>query len=116
MLRGALILALTFLALTNPVSAKTINLIVATNGNDQWSGQLEKPSPDGQDGPLATLPAALARARAARTDSAASTDRVRILLRDGTYELNEPIVIRAEDSGKSRQQPLIISSYRNEAP
>jgi len=116
MLRGVLILALAFPALTGRVDARTVNLIVATNGNDQWSGLLEKAAADGRDGPVATLQAALAKARAARNDPVDPADRVRILLRGGTYSVTAPIVLGAGDSGTSRQQRLIISAFRNETP
>ena len=32
-----------------------LQLYVATNGNDAWSGKLPEPNADGTDGPLATL-------------------------------------------------------------
>ncbi len=39
---------------------------VATNGNDQWSGRLPAPNPNGTDGPVATLPVALKHVRTLR--------------------------------------------------
>lgn len=116
MLRGILIVALVVPILTSRVGARTVNLFVATNGNDQWSGLSPRPAQGGADGPLATLPAALNAARTARRDAAAPADDVRIFLRGGTYPLTEPVVISALDSGKRRQLPLTISSYRNETP
>src|ERR1035438_2585885 len=43
---------------------------VATNGNDQWSGNLPAPSRKGTDGPFATLPRALKAVREARQHGA----------------------------------------------
>ncbi|MDB6059588.1 MAG: hypothetical protein JWO95_3432, partial [Verrucomicrobiales bacterium] len=82
-------------------AAKTF--YVATNGNDAWSGHYATPRKN--DGPLATLQEAIVRARAERKQ-----DRVEIFLRDGVHVLNEPLVLRAQDSG------LSISPYKKENP
>ena len=98
------------------VSAKSLTLIVATNGNDRWSGRLEKPARDGMDGPLATLPAALKTTRASRRNSSGPPERVTILLRGGTYSVAEPIVLTPEDSGSDAGHPFTIAAVRNERP
>lgn len=69
---------------------------VSTNGNDAWSGLLGLPSFDRKDGPFATLPRALAAARAFRT--AGGTGTVNIVLSEGTYFLTEPLVLKPDDS------------------
>ena len=75
-------------------------IYVATHGNDSWSGLKQKPDRLKADGPMATLPAALERVRAARGQAAAAgTETWTILLEGGTYFLREPLVIRPEDSG-----------------
>ena len=85
------------------VLASAETTYVSPTGNDSWSGR--KPAPNGgkTDGPLATLPAALAKARATRT-----TAENRVVLRGGTYILSAPLVFTPEDSG------LTVTSYRGE--
>lgn len=91
-------------------------LNVATNGNDSWSGELVRPSFNGRDGPLATLPAALAKARAARDSASPALDSVTILIRGGIHALTEPIVITPADSGLDAARPLLIAAYPSEKP
>jgi hypothetical protein len=74
-------------------------LFVATNGNDAWSGRLAWPNREGSDGPFATISHAFIAARALRADSSASPTNVpSVLVRGGTYFLNDPLVLRPEDS------------------
>ena len=99
-----------------PLAAKTLVLNVATNGNDDWSGDLAVPAPSRDDGPLATLSAALKTVRAARERLPDAFDGVTILLRGGTYYLEEPLLLTPEHSGSSAQDPLLITAYPNERP
>src|SRR2546427_10818640 len=46
--------------------AAIVTFYVALDGNDQWSGHLAAPDAARNDGPLATLPAAIRAARLAR--------------------------------------------------
>src|SRR5438046_2273531 len=87
------------LSFVRPACAKSFIFFVATNGNDGWSGRLEKPGRDGRDGPLATLPVALKAARSARQSSKQTSDRATIFLRGGTYSVAQPIVLGPGDSG-----------------
>lgn len=88
------------------VGSSAETLYVSPSGNDHWSGL--KPAAAGKnDGPLATLPAALAKCRSAPRAGGEKND---IILRGGTYVLSEPLVLTPEDSG------LVVTSYRSEAP
>ena len=99
------------------LDARPFTLYVATNGNDQWSGQLASPASNAQDGPLATLPAALKAARQAREkNSAQGLDGVTIFLRGGQYALSAPVRFTPDDSGASAKAPLVIAAYENEKP
>jgi len=82
-------------------------LYVATNGDDHWSGAQPAANPQGTDGPLASLSAALQRSRLARRLGAAD---LRIVLRGGTYELGRPLVLTEEDSG------LVLAAWPHERP
>ena len=104
------------LGLALSLSAGPLILHVAPNGKDEWSGRPATPGRDGRDGPLATLPAALKAARAARQDAKSTAEGITILLRGGTYELREPVVLAPEDGGLSSNQVVTLGAYANEVP
>jgi hypothetical protein len=86
---------------------------VAPNGNDQWSGHLPTPNAAGTDGPFATLARARDAARQARGTSHARLMGATINLRAGTYRLEQPFSLEAQDSG-SKIAPTVYRAYRNE--
>ncbi|HXG47776.1 MAG TPA: right-handed parallel beta-helix repeat-containing protein [Methylomirabilota bacterium] len=96
----------------SPLRAETF--YVATNGRDAWSGRSARPTRDGTDGPVATLAMALERARAFRAGNA--RESITILIREGTYELAEPVGLTEADSGLSESKPLLIAAYPKERP
>ncbi len=104
--RSMLIACLMLLALST--SAASLVLRVATNGNDNASGAITRRA---GDGPLATLGAALRKARAARP-----TEDVTIFLHGGVYRLAEPIVFTSEDSGASAAKPFTLAALGKEKP
>jgi hypothetical protein len=116
MLPGLVHSSALLLLFTVSVSAKSLTLYVSTNGNDGWSGRREQPAHDGADGPLASLPAALKVARAARVDSGRAPDRISILLRGGTYPVAEPIILNPADSGSDDRHPFLIAALGRERP
>lgn len=77
-------------------TAETVH--IAPDGSDDWSGRVARPTADGTDGPVATLVRARDIVRERRS-SGRLEGPVRIVLADGTYELNEPLVLTPEDSG-----------------
>ena len=81
--------------------AEPLRLFVATNGNDGWSGKLERPSRDAGDGPKATLVGALTTART--TDRSAREDGTTILLRDGVCSAQARTICR---------RPRVVSLLR----
>ena len=89
--------------------AKEFTFYVSPSGKDVWSGRLSRPTSSGQDGPFASVSAAIEAARAAHRSAGADTE-VKILLRGGTYELAAPLVLTPEDSG------LTLAAYRREKP
>ena len=86
-----------------------VTFFVATNGNDQWSGTMAFPSWWRRDGPFATLTRALEASREARMGGKSGA-HVRIFLRDGSFFLNSPLVLKPEDSN------LTIGAYKNGRP
>ncbi len=53
--RFALIVPFLLLAIPALAAEPAADFFVSPRGNDQWSGRLADPKPDGGDGPLATL-------------------------------------------------------------
>ena len=87
-----------------------MELYVATNGCDQWSGQLAAPNADGTDGPLATVRGARDRVR--QLAAAAALDApVKVWIRGGTYPLTGPIEFGPEDDS-----PTQYAAYGDEIP
>lgn len=96
-------------------SAAPATLYVSPDGNDAWTGQVLKPSAAKDDGPKASLSAALEASRALKRDNKAA-DGVTILVRGGAYYLSAPITLLPEDSGVDAMRPLTIEAYRGEKP
>lgn len=112
-MRRPIRLAALLLTVSLELSAKTLVINVATNGNDAWTGGFARPTRD--DGPMASLPAAIQKARETRKN-ATNIDVVTILLRGGTYELAEPLVLVPSDSGQDRHHPFLLSAFPGEKP
>jgi len=84
------------------VPARALDLHVAPDGNDTWSGQLARPNTARTDGPLATLTGARDALRRLRVSGAvAPAGPVRVLVADGVYPVTGPLVIEARDSGSA---------------
>lgn len=73
-------------------------LYIAPNGNDSWSGTLEKPNDAKTDGPLASLQGARDSIRK-RKANGPLTEAVHVVIADGTYTLTEPFDLTPQDSG-----------------
>ncbi|MFA5206366.1 MAG: right-handed parallel beta-helix repeat-containing protein, partial [Lentisphaeria bacterium] len=95
--------------MTNRVS---VTLYVSPCGRDSWSGLLPEPAADGSDGPLATPAGALAALRRGRREGPAAGP-CSVLLRAGTYHLEEPLAFTAEDSGTA-EAPVTFAAFAGE--
>jgi hypothetical protein len=71
-------------------NAKSVELYVATNGNDKWSGQLATPNKARTDGPFATVQRARDQLRALKEKNALSGG-ARVLVRGGVYNLKDTL-------------------------
>jgi len=87
---------------------------VSTRGNDEWSGALSEPNAEGTDGPFATIRRARDALRALRAGDEADRPAL-VLLRGGTYFLDEPLVLGPEDSG-TQLAPVTYAAYPGEEP
>jgi hypothetical protein len=100
-------------------SPKPVELFIATNGNDNWSGRLAAPNRDKTDGPLATLNGARLRLRELQglggksksPETAAPSEPLTVWVRGGRYELRAPVVFEPADS-----YPVTFAAYRREKP
>ncbi len=85
--------------ITTPVSGA--EFFVSPKGNDRSPGTRERPF------------ATVARARDAARQ--VQGEPVTVRLRGGTYYLDEPVVLTAEDSG-GKDAPVVYAAYRDERP
>lgn len=88
---------------------------VATNGNDEWSGQLPQPSPDFKDGPFATIQKAQLAVRAFKSVQSNTNIQPIVYIRGGRYYLMAPIEFKPEDSG-IYGKPVKYVAYPGETP
>ncbi|MDZ7617912.1 MAG: hypothetical protein U1E05_12985, partial [Patescibacteria group bacterium] len=84
------------LAFCGPAGAVTLH--VAPDGNDGWTGRLERPNAEGTDGPLASMAGARDAVRALKSKQPLATP-VRVLFADGVYPALETVTFTVEDSG-----------------
>jgi hypothetical protein len=83
---------------------------VSPHGNDAWSGRLA--APGDQDGPFATLARAREAVRALRRTQAPPRP-VRVVLRGGTYALDQPLEVGPLDSG-TKDAPVVYAAAEGE--
>jgi hypothetical protein len=75
-----------------------MTFFVACNGSDDWLGRLSQPDDSGSDGPFATIARARDAVRFLSKDER-SREPVSIVVRGGTYLLEEALCFGPEDSG-----------------
>ena len=84
----------------------SFDIYVSPSGKDINDGSLSAPK--------ATISAALRQAREIRRLNASGVENgINIILKEGTYNLYEPLYVRPEDSG-TPQSPTIISGEENQ--
>jgi len=97
-----------------------MDLYLSPEGNDNWSGMLPEPAPDGNDGPLSTFIGARDRLRRIRNGQynprwgsvdAALDGSVTVHVRGGVYPVQTPIVFAPEDS-----YPVAFRAYGDAQP
>ncbi len=94
--------------------AEPVTLFVAPNGNDAWSGRLDAPNADGNDGPLATITAARDALRTMKANNGLADGAV-VEIRGGTYPITEAIQFTQEDSGREAGE-ITYRAYSGEVP
>jgi parallel beta-helix repeat protein len=91
-----------------------VTVYVSPDGDDAWSGLLPAPNAAQTDGPVRTLTAARDLVRALK-GGAPPTEPIRVLLRKGVHQLEQPLVLEPQDSG-SEACPVIYAAYPDEKP
>ena len=97
-----------------PDSVCAATLYVAPDGNDAWSGKLQRPDPDGADGPLATLVGARDAVRRMKTQNGL-TEAVQVRVAEGTYSLTETLAFESRDSGTA-EAPIVYQAAAGARP
>ncbi len=92
---------------------KPVVLYVSLDGNDSWSGQLEAANTDKTDGPFATLQHARDAIRLLRSHGGLPQGGVLVVVRGGTYYMNAPLDLSAQDSGTETAK-IIYTAYPGE--
>ena len=111
-----LVLAIVLIAAFSAAYAgeTAVQLYVAPNGNDAWSGTLPEPNAAGTDGPFATPTAARDRLREMKGIQQLPGP-VSVQLRGGVYRIAEPIVFEPVDTGQPTA-PITYEAYPGEHP
>jgi hypothetical protein len=104
---GALLLAVT-------PAAPAMELHVALDGDDAWSGKLTRPNSARSDGPLASLAGARDAIRRLKQQGSLS-EPVKVIVADGRYTLAAPLELDTEDTGTA-QAPISYEAAKNAHP
>lgn len=99
------------------MSAPALTLLyVSPEGNDAWSGGLKTPDASGTDGPLATLDGARARIKAIKSSlGILEKGGFRVELAPGTYRLQAPFTLAADDGGTAEDPVVYAASVKGQA-
>lgn len=113
MRKRVVVLVLVVLAAVIGIPARAVDLHLAPDGNDSWSGRLARPKADRTDGPVASFAGARDAARKVRSESAGAA--IKVIVADGTYRLNDPIVFEPQDGGAAGV-PVIYEAAAGSKP
>lgn len=96
-----------------PAAAAPVELYIAVDGNDAWSGRL--PAPTDGDGPFATLERARDEIRAVKARDGLLDGGITVYLRGGVYPREATFELTAEDGG-APNAPVVYRAYDDERP
>ncbi len=99
---------------TAPASLFAVTLFVAPNGNDAWSGKLDQPNKENNDGPVATLTGARNAVRKLKAQGPLK-EAVHVKIAAGTYSLSEPLNFEPQDAGTA-EAPVIYEAADGAKP
>jgi len=102
-----------------PVAGKAADpaadLFVSPEGNDRWSGRLDRPNLQRTDGPLVTIDRARQLVRELKAREPQRAKPVVVAVRGGTYYLPKTLVFEPADSG-TPSAPVVYRAYGDERP
>ena len=105
-------ITLLLFAVPSALFAQSADFYVATNGSDQWSGTSAEPDDANSDGPFATLE----RARDAVRDLKKTKAKdIVVLIRGGTYQLDETVVFEMKDAATGNAT-ITYAAWPGETP
>ena len=90
-----------------PPPAGSVELHVAPNGNDAWTGRSTAHPETGTNGPFATLGRARTELRSLRAAGRLNAEGATVWVHDGAYEQTKPLALTAADSGTT-QLPIVF--------
>jgi len=96
------------------VAVHALDIHVAPDGNDAWSGRLARSNKARTDGPLASLNGARDALRKLRA-AGQLKEAVRVIVANGRYTFAEPLVLAQEDSGTA-QAPVSFEAAKGARP
>ena len=97
-----------------PNTEPKATFFVSKDGNDAWSGKLAAPNVQKTDGPFATVARVRDTIREMKAQQSLS-EPVTIMVRGGTYFLEDTLVFTPEDSG-TKDCPITYMAYPGEKP
>ena len=109
------VLLLVLLSASFAGAAPTADLFVAPDGKDSWSGTKPSANSGRSDGPFATVQRAQLAVRKLKEREPQRTGEIVVMVRGGTYVLDQPLEFTAEDSGAAGA-PIIYAAYPGEEP
>lgn len=112
-LTGAFVAMLLAPSAGAPASAAMVELYVARDGNDVWSGRRPAPTVKKDDGPFATLEGARDAIRARKRAGKLPDSGVTVRIRGGLYPREKSFELTSQDSG-TPAAPVVYRAYRDE--
>jgi len=91
-----------------------VDFHVSPEGNDAWSGLLQRTNAEKTDGPLVSLEGARDAVRHWK-EKGAPGEPIRVLVADGVYHVSAPVVFDARDGG-TEAQPVIYAAESGAHP
>ena len=110
---GCLAAVLLFMGWLSCPAMAALDLHVATNGNDAWSGELTIPNDEETDGPFATLTRARDRVRRLKAAAGLPQGGVLVTVHGGVYPLVGLLELSAQDSGAA-DAPVVYRAAAGE--
>jgi len=100
-------------SLSLPLMAAEV-FYIAPGGNDSWSGKIASPVADRSDGPFASLNGAQQAIRKLKQNNSL-TSPVKVVIKNGIYQMDKPIAFSPEDSG-TRDCPITYEAEKGAHP